>query len=68
MSAVSSRLINSQIFEKTKASIKASGRLASQVFVSAVTILMQQRKHFKPGRTDETAVADDEVRVDEVAA
>ena len=30
--------------------------------------LSGQREHFKPGRTDETAGADDEVRTDEVAA
>jgi hypothetical protein len=30
--------------------------------------LSGQREHFKPGRTDETAFADDEVRTDEVAA
>jgi hypothetical protein len=30
--------------------------------------LSGQREHFKPGRTDETAYADDEVRTDEVAA
>jgi hypothetical protein len=31
-------------------------------------LLNRQREHFKPGRTDETAYADDEVRTDEVAA
>jgi hypothetical protein len=31
-------------------------------------LLSGQRQHFKPGRTDETAYADDEVRADEVAA
>jgi hypothetical protein len=31
-------------------------------------LLSGQREHFKPGRTDETANADDEVRGDEVAA
>jgi hypothetical protein len=31
-------------------------------------LLSGQREHFKPGRTDETAYADDEVRTDEVAA
>jgi len=31
-------------------------------------LLSGQREHFKPGRTDETAFADDEVRADEVAA
>lgn len=31
-------------------------------------LLSGQREHFKPGRTDETAYADDEVRGDEVAA
>jgi len=31
-------------------------------------LLSGQREHFKPGRTDETARADDEVRADEVAA
>jgi hypothetical protein len=31
-------------------------------------LLSGQREHFKPGRTDETAFADDEVRRDEVAA
>ena len=31
-------------------------------------VLSGQREHFKPGRTDETAYADDEVRTDEVAA
>ena len=31
-------------------------------------LLSGQREHFKPGRTDETAFADDEVRTDEVAA
>ena len=30
--------------------------------------LSGQREHFKPGRTDETSYADDEVRADEVAA
>ncbi len=30
--------------------------------------LSGQREHFKPGRTDETAYADDEVRTNEVAA
>jgi len=30
--------------------------------------LSGQREHFKPGRADETASADDEVRTDEVAA
>jgi hypothetical protein len=31
-------------------------------------LLSGQREHFKPGRTDETAYADDEVRTREVAA
>lgn len=31
-------------------------------------LLSGQREHFKPGRTDETAFADDEVRTDEEAA
>jgi hypothetical protein len=31
-------------------------------------LLSGQREHFKPGRTDETAYADDEVRTHEVAA
>ena len=31
-------------------------------------LLSGQREHFKPGRTDETAYVDDEVRTDEVAA
>jgi len=31
-------------------------------------LLSGQRQHFKPGRTDETAYADDEVRTDGVAA
>ena len=31
-------------------------------------LLSGQREHFKPGRTDETALADDEVRTAEVAA
>ena len=31
-------------------------------------LLGGQREHFKPGRTDENALADDEVRTDEVAA
>src|SRR5205807_9342967 len=31
-------------------------------------LLSGQREHYKPGRTDETAYADDEVRADEVAA
>jgi hypothetical protein len=31
-------------------------------------LLSGQREHFKPGRTDETAYADDEVCTDEVAA
>ena len=31
-------------------------------------LLSGQRQHFKPGRTDETAYADDEVRTREVAA
>ena len=31
-------------------------------------LLSGQREHFKPGRTDETAYADDEIRTREVAA
>jgi hypothetical protein len=37
-------------------------------FWRELELLSGQREHFKPGRTDETANADDEVRTDEVAA
>jgi hypothetical protein len=42
--------------------------LAELEYWRELELLSGQREHFKPGRTDETASADDEVRADGVAA
>ena len=47
----------------------AEGHLRAELeYWRELELLSGQREHFKPGRTDETAYADDEVRADEVAA